>query len=98
MTDGHSELERLTRRFPVARGRFAKGALQRTLAEVEQTSKLIDANPVKRRKTREATKIYQDMVSHQRNLAKQVDALLLHGMAVDADIAVVAGHLRRTQY
>jgi hypothetical protein len=98
VTDEHAELERLARRYPVARGRFAKGALQRTLAEVEQTSKLIEANPAKRRKPRESTKIYRDMVDHQRNLARQVDALLLHGMRVDADIAVVAGHLRRTQY
>lgn len=94
----HGELDRLAQRFPVARGRSAKGALQRTLAELEQTSKVIEANPDKSRKPQEATKIYRDLVDHQRRLAGQVDALLLHGMKVDADVAVVAGHLRRTQY
>jgi hypothetical protein len=82
----------------VARGRLAKGALQRMLVEVEQTSKLIEAKPRKARKPQETTKIYRDLVDHQRRLTVQVDALLLHGMAVDADVAVVAGHLRRTQY
>jgi phage shock protein A len=98
MTGEHLELERLTQRFPVARGRFAKDALQRTLAEIAQTSRLIEANPKKSRKPQEATKIYRDMIDHQRTLTRQVEALLLHGMEVDADIAMVAGHLRRTQY
>jgi hypothetical protein len=98
VTDEYAELERVAQRFPVARGRFAKGALQRTMAEVEQTSKLIEAKAGKNRKPRETTKIYRDLVDHQRTLVSQVDALLLHGMAVDADVAVVAGHLRRTQY
>lgn len=98
MTNEHQELERLARRFPVAQGRSVKGALQRMLAEVEQTSKVIEANPTKRRKPEQATKIYRDMVNHQRSLTRQVDALLRHGMAVDADMAVVAGHLRRSQY
>jgi hypothetical protein len=98
MTDGHAELDRLARRFPVARGRFAKGALQRMLLEVDQTSRLIEAKPKKPRKPQETTKIYRDLVDHQRDLIAQVDALLLHGMAVDADIAMVAGYLRRTQY
>jgi hypothetical protein len=98
VTAEYADLERLAQRFPVARGRFAKGALQRTLAEVEQTSRLIEAKPDKRRKPHETTKIYRALVDHQRNLVGQVDALLVHGMAVDADIAVIAGHLRRTQY
>jgi hypothetical protein len=98
VTDEQAELDPLARRFPVARGRFAKGALQRMLVEIEQTSKLIEAKPKKQRKPQEATKIYRDLVSHQRNLTAQVDALLLHGMAVDADIAVIAGYVRRTQY
>ncbi|HEX3958156.1 MAG TPA: hypothetical protein VHZ03_16220 [Trebonia sp.] len=98
MTDEYAELDRLARRFPVARGRFAKGALQRMLLEVDQTSRLIEAKPNKPRKPQETTKIYRDLVDHQRHLIGQVDALLLHGMAVDADLAMVAGHLRRTQY
>lgn len=98
MTDEYAELERLARRFPVARGRFAKGALRRTLLELDQTSKLIEAKPNKRRKPQETTKIYRDLVDHQRDLIGQVDVLLLHGMAVDADLATVAGYLRRTQY
>jgi hypothetical protein len=98
MTDEYAELERLARRFPVARGRFAKGALQRTLLELDHTSKLIEAKPNKRRKPQETTKIYRDLVDHQRDLIGQVDVLLLHGMAVDADLATVAGYLRRTQY
>jgi len=67
-------------------------------AELEQTSKLIEAKPGKRRKPQETTKINRDLADHQRKLIAQVDALLLHGMAVDADVAVVAGFLRRTQY
>jgi hypothetical protein len=98
VTDEQAALDRLAPRFPVARGRFAKGALQRMLVEVEQTSKLIEAKPGKPRKPQETTKIYRNMVDHQRELIAQVDALLLHGMAVDADVAMVAGHLRRTQY
>jgi hypothetical protein len=98
VTDENEELDRLARRFPVARGRIAKGALQRMMLEIDQTSKLIEAKPKKPRKPQEATKIYRDLVDHQRNLTTQVDALLLHGMAVDADIAVVAGYVRRTQY
>jgi len=98
VTDRDAELERLARRFPVARGRFEKGVLQRMRAELEQTSKLIEAKPGKRRKPQETTKINRDLADHQRKLIAQVDALLLHGMAVDADVAVVAGFLRRTQY
>jgi hypothetical protein len=98
VTAEYADLDRLAQRFPVARGRFAKGALQRTLAEVEQTSRLIEAKPGKKRKPQETTKIYRDLIDHQRTLVGQVDALLVHGMAVDADIAVIAGHLRRTQY
>lgn len=98
MTAGQADLERVAQRFPVARGRFAKGALQRALAEVEQTSRLIEAKPGKRRKPQETTKIYRDLVDHQRSLVGQVGALLVRGMAVDADVAVIAGHLRRTQY
>lgn len=98
MTAQYTDLERVAQRFPVARGRFAKGALQRALAEVEQTSRLIEAKPDSRRKPQETTKIYRDLVDHQRSLVGQVGSLLVHGMAVDADIAVIAGYLRRTQY
>jgi hypothetical protein len=98
ITDGEAGLERLADRFPVARGRFAKGTLHQTLRQVEQTSRLIEANPAKRRKPQEQTKIFRDLVDHQAALVRQVDALLLHGMAVDADVAVIAGYLRRTQY
>jgi hypothetical protein len=98
VTDEHAELDRLAQRFPVARGRFEKGVLLRMRAELEQTSKLIEAKPGKRRRPQVATKIDRDLVDHQRKLTAQVDALLLHGMAVDADVAVVAGYLRRTQY
>jgi hypothetical protein len=98
VTAEYADLERVAQRFPVARGRFAKGALQRALAEVEQTSRLIEAKPGKRRKPQETTKIYRDLIDHQRSLVGQVGALLVRGMAVDADMAVIAGHLRRTQY
>jgi hypothetical protein len=98
VTADYAELDRVAQRFPVARGRFAKGALQRALAELEQTSRLIEAKPDKRRKPQQTTKIYRDLIDHQRSLVGHVGALLVRGMAVDADMAVIAGHLRRTQY
>jgi hypothetical protein len=96
----YDELERVAERFPVAWGRHAKGALQRTRAEAEQTGRLIDATAGKRRprKPTVQTKIFEDLNGQQQALIGTVEALLLRGMAWDVDIAAIAGHLRRTQY
>lgn len=109
MTDAHAELDLVLQHYPVAQGRIAKELLQRVLAEIDQTSRLVEeragrsriarlVGAVGKRGREEQAKVERDLVGHQRELALRVDSLLRHGMAVDADVAVIAGHLRRTQY
>ena len=104
-----AELDRLIERFPLAQGRATKELLQHTLANVDQTGRIVEERAGRGRFRRlvsavrgasfeEESKIFRDLVGHQQQLARHVDRMLRHSMAVDADIAQVAGHLRRTQY
>ncbi|GAA2014587.1 hypothetical protein GCM10009839_06980 [Catenulispora yoronensis] len=93
-----TDLDHFARRFPVSRGRETKVALQRTLAELDQTSRIVEAHADKRLSAARTTKVHRDLLDHQRTLIRTVDELLVRGMVQDLDLAAVAGHLRRTQY
>lgn len=109
MSDVGAELDVFVRRFPVARGRLAQELLGAALAQIDQTGRLVEeragrsvirrlAAAARHRNRAEEIKIQRDLLRNQQALTVQAEALLRHAMAVDADIALVAGFLRRAQH
>lgn len=104
-----AELDVLIRQFPVARGRLAQELLGGTLAQIDQTSRIVEdraarsvigrlVQTARQRNHAETIKIQRDLLRNQRELAVRTDAIFRHAMAVDADMALVAGYLRHVQY
>lgn len=104
-----STLEALVNRVPIAHGRAAKEVAQIVAPPLEQVQRLIEfrsgqswfgraVSVVSGKDAKRADHIDRGLVRNQRVLETRLDELRQRGAVLDADVARIVGHLRRTQF
>ncbi|MFJ9644099.1 hypothetical protein ACWEPM_16725 [Streptomyces sp. NPDC004244] len=102
-----TELDALLRRMPAARGRADLETLQQLMRRIAGAGRQNQATArrtgfarlvaaARGRTAREQTSVQQDVLAGQAGLVRHLERLSAHAVGVDADVARIAGHLRRT--